>query len=97
MAINGTDFINSPWATTFSPFTNLLGAGFYLIPLSFIAVALYIKTRNPVLVSGYMIASGLLLAGGNIFLGAPEMMYVYIIFSVLGLVGLILSIFFIKE
>ena len=97
MAINGSDLIDNPWNTTFSTFTDQLGSAFWLIPVSFIAAALYIRTRNTVLVSAYMIASGLLLAGGNIFMGAPEMMYVYIIFTVLGLVGLILGIFFIKK
>jgi len=97
MAINGSDLIDNPWNTTFSTFTDQLGSMFWLIPVSFIAVALYIKTRNPVLVSSYMIASGLLLASGNMFVGAPEMMFVYIIFSVLGLVGLILGVFFIKK
>ena len=97
MAINGSELIDNPWDTIFSTFTDQLGNSFWLVPVSFIAVALYIKTRNPVLVSAYMIASGLLLASGNIFLGSPEMMYVYIIFSVLGLVGLILGIFFIKK
>ena len=94
MAINGTDFINNPWNTTFSPFVDLLGMGFYLIPLSFIAVALYMKTRNPAGVSVFIFVSGLLLSGGSIFANYPEMAVVYTVFTAMGFVGLVLSIFF---
>jgi len=97
MALNGTDLINHPWNTTFKAYTDLLGSAFWLIPVSFIAVALFIKTRNPVLVSAYMLGSGLLLSSGNIFLGHPEMAFVYMVFTALGLVGLIVSIFFMKK
>lgn len=97
MPVNGTDFINNPWVTTFSPFTDLFGTGFYLIPISFIAIALFIKTRNPVLVSAYMIASGMLFGSGNIFVGFPEMSLVYYLFAGLGLVGLVVSLFFMRK
>ena len=96
MPINGSDIINHPWNTTFKTFTDLLGASFWLIPLSFITVALFVKTRNPVAVSGFMIASGLILGSGNIFVSNPQMAYVYWIFAALGVVGIILGIFFHK-
>jgi len=97
MAINGSDLVNNPWNTTFSAYTELLGNAFWLFPLSFIAIALYIKTRNPTLVSSYMLASGILLASGQMFMGNPEMVLVYIIFAVLGLVGILLDVFFLKN
>jgi len=97
MPLNGSDIINNPWNTTFGAYTDLLGNAFWLFPVSFIAIALYIKTRNPVMVSAYMIASGVLLASGQIFMGNPEMVLVYILFSVFGLVGLLLNIFFLKN
>ena len=96
-ALNGTDWINHPWNTTFKVFTDLLGMGFYLVPLSFIAVALYVKTRNPVVVSAFIWASGILLASGGIFAGYPEMALVYGVFTALGVVGVILSVFFMKK
>jgi len=97
MPWNASDLINNPWNTTFSPYTGLIGNAFWLFPVSFIGIALYIKTRNPVLVSAYMLASGVLLASGNIFLGTPEMVLVYILFAVIGLIGVFLSIFFMKH
>ena len=97
MVWNASDIISNPWNTTWSPYTGLLGNAFWLIPVSFIAVALYIKTRNPVTVSAYMLGSGVLLASGNIFLGTPEMATVYWVFAVLGLVGMILGIFYLKH
>jgi len=96
-AINGTDFIDNPWNTTFKVFTDLLGAGFYLVPLSFIAVALYVKTRNPTTVSAFIWASGILMASGSIFMDYPEMAIAYSIFTAFGIVGVILSVFFMKK
>jgi len=69
MPFNGTDWINQPWNTTFKPFTDLFepfGEAFYLIPITFIGVALYMKTRNPTVVSAYLIAVGVLMTGGGI-------------------------------
>lgn len=100
MPINGSDLINEPWNTTFSPFTDLFesmagnGQLFFLVPLSFVIIALYVKTRDPVMVSMFMLVSGSLLATGNIFFGAINMATVFTIFAAIGLVGLFLSIFF---
>jgi hypothetical protein len=96
MPINGSEFIDNPSSTIFSTFTDLMGNTFWLIPLSFITVALFVKTRNPVAASGFMIASGLILGSGNIFVNNPQMAYVYWIFAALGAVGIILGVFFHK-
>lgn len=97
MPVNGSTLINNPWTTIFSPFTDLLGTGFYLLPITFIALALYVKTRNPVLVSSFVIASGLLLSGGSIFADYPEIVPVYAILVALGFVGLIMGLFFMRK
>jgi len=97
MPLNGTDLINHPFNTTFKAYTDLLGSGFWLIPISFIAVALYVKTRNPVMVGVFLVGSGLLLSGGNLFASNPQMALVFTIFTVLSFVGLIASIYFIKK
>lgn len=97
MALNGSEFIDAPLETIFSPFTDLLGTGFYLIPLTFIVIALYIKTRDVVVASAFMMASGVLLSSGAIFADYPEMAFVYLIFTVLGIVGIVLGIFFMRK
>jgi len=97
MAVNGSELIDAPWTTIFSPFTDLLGTGFYLIPLTFIVIALYVKTRDVVVVSAFMIASGMLLGSGLIFANYPEMALVYWLIAGLGLIGLIVGIFFTKK
>jgi hypothetical protein len=43
-----------------------------------------------------MIAAGLILGSGNMFVSNPQMSIVYWIFAALGMVGLILGIFFHK-
>lgn len=96
-AINGSDLIDSPWTTTFSVFTDLLGNGFYLIPISVLALALYVRTRNPVVSSVFMMGSGLLLSSGSMFMDYPEMVKVYVAFTAIGLVGSILSILFMNK
>ena len=101
MAFNASEIITEPFNTTFSPYTDLFdsmltgtGAAFFLIPLSIIAVALFVKTRDPVMVSTFMMASGVLASSGSIFIGAMGMVPVFVIFSALGIAGLFMSIIF---
>ena len=99
MPLNGSDLINNPWNTTFSPFTSLFeemfgnGHVFYLVPLIFVTIALYVKVRDPAVVSMFMIASGVLLAAGNIFVNALSMSIIFIIFAAIGIAGLFVSLF----
>lgn len=97
MALNGSDFISDPFNITFSAYTNLFGGLFWLIPLSGIAMALFVKTRNPSMVMGFLVAGSLLLSSGHMFLGAPEMATIYLVFSALALTGLIMNIYFSRK
>jgi len=101
MPINGSDLLNEPWNTTWSPFTDLFdkfldGAGnlFFLLPVSFIAIALYVKTRDPVITSMFMVVTGILASAGGIFVGAPEISNAFVIFAAIGIVSLFVGIFF---
>jgi hypothetical protein len=95
--INGSDLISQPWNTVFEVFTDFLGNGFYIIPLSFIAMALYMKSRNLVTVSLFVMASGFMLSAGSIFADFPEMSLAYIIFAGVGLTGAVLGLFFMRK
>jgi len=97
MGLNGTELIETPWDTILSPFINLLGSGFYLIPITFIALALYLKTHDTMLSSAWLLASGVLLSSGAIFTGYLEMSIVYTIVVALGVTGIVLNIFFMKK
>jgi len=97
MVINGSDFINNPWNITFKAFTDVFGNLFYLIPVTGIALALYIKTREPSMVMAFLVAAGLLLSAGNMFLGAPVMGTIYLVFSALAMTGLVMSIYFSRK
>lgn len=97
MAVNGSELIDEPWSTIFSTFTDLLGPGFYLIPVTIIGAALYMKTRSPVAVSAYLIGAGVLLLGGGLFVGYPEMINVFGIVTVIGIMGLIVSLYFMRK
>jgi len=97
MPFNGSEIIDNPFSTIFSPFTDLFGTGFWLIPLTFMAVALYIKTKNIISVFAFLLAASALLASGSIFAGYPEMAYVYIIIGLLAIVSMVLGILFIRR
>jgi len=97
MAINGSELLDKPWDTIFSPFTELLTQGFFIIPVSVIACALYIKTRNPTITSSFLIVSGIFLSTGAIFSAYPEMITVYALFTTIGIMGLIVSLFFMRK
>lgn len=97
MAINGSDFINNPWNTTFAPYTDLLGASFYLIPLSFIAAALYMRTHNGLAVSCFIWISGIFLVSGSILAEWPEAGLIFLIFAAAGWVGTGVAIFMNKK
>lgn len=90
--LNGTDFIHNAWNTTWSPFTDLFGSGFFLIPVSFIGAALFMKTRDPAILSIYMITTGVSLSAGGLFTGFTGGITAYIIFTALGIGALIYSV-----
>jgi len=93
--INGSDLITQPWNTTFSPYIAMFGQGWLIIPVSFIAAALFMKTRDSALLSMFMILSGALLAStGVLFSGFTPAIFVYVIFTVLGISVMIYNVFF---
>lgn len=100
MALNGSELVNNPWNTTWSPWTNLFhdmvgsGALFWLVPLTVLTLGIYVKTQNPVMTTAFMVGSGALLAGGSIFTGSPEMSIAFTIFTAIGLTGLFASVLF---
>jgi len=97
MAVNGSELIDNPWATIFSPFTDLLGSGFYLIPVTFIAIALYVKTKDLMVSSVWLIMAGLLLSGGSIFTGYYGMSMLYTVIVALGVTGVVMNIYFMRK
>ena len=92
MAFNGSELIDNPFNQFFSAFTDILGYSFFLIPISFIAIALYIKTRT-VAVAGVWLMASTLMVGTAIFAEYPEMGFVYYLFTVISFVGVIVSIY----
>lgn len=96
MAINGSELIDKPWDTIWGTFTNIFGGAFWLIPIGIIAVALFMKTRE-VTVSAIWLALSSLFVGTAVFSEHPEIGFLYYMFTVLGLIGTIVSIFFMRE
>ena len=93
MAVDVTAFMADPWGMTFSCFVDLLGTPFYLIPLSVIAGALYIKTKDVAIVSMYLISSSALLLSAGMFTGLTDMVNLYVVIIAIGLGGLVVELF----
>lgn len=91
---NATTYVNNLWNNTFRPYINRFGGMVFLIPVTFIGLALFVKTRDPMIVSMYLIVSGVLLSGGGIFVGAVGMIPIFIVITAIGIAGLFISIFF---
>lgn len=101
MAVNGTELLNKPWETIYSPFTdffaNTVGVGnaFYLFLIVVFAFGIYIKTEgNAMMVTAFMIGSGALALSANIFAGNAEMSIIFAIFTALGIAGMFMSVIF---
>jgi hypothetical protein len=96
LVINGSDLINQPWNTTFSPYIALFGQGWVIIPVSFIAAALFMKTRDTIILSAFMIISGILLfsATYSMFDSFPAAILPYILFTVIGVAVLFHGVFY---
>ena len=93
-AFNSTELLDDPITYLLTVFIDLLGDGFFLIPVSVIAGASFIQKKDPVLTSMFMITSGALLGGGSLFTGYADMALLYTVFAGIGIGSLILSLYF---
>jgi len=91
-SLNGSEFISDPFNTVFSPYTDLLGSAFWLIPIGIIAAALYVRTRNITVVGAWLLGAGMLMSTANIFSGYPMILDFYLFIVVIGVVSIILGI-----
>jgi len=93
--INGSDLITQPWNTTWSPFTNLpWGFAFFIIPIAFIGAALFVKTRDPTLLSVYFIITGAMLTFGGVWAGAMEAALLFVVIVLISIASLIYNVFY---
>jgi len=92
MPFNESGLNNNPFNEFISVFTDIMGYAFLLIPIGFIAIALYIKTKT-VAVSGVWLMASTLMIGTALFTTYPEMAFIYYLFTVISFVGVIVSIY----
>lgn len=81
MAVNVSELVSNPVNETFSIFTNMLGNGYYLIPILVVGGGLLLKTKDPVIFGVYLTCAGIFLGGANMFyyiMGAVPLMIVLI-------------------
>ena len=90
--LNGSNLTNNPIETIFSPYTDLMGSMFWLIPIGIIAAALYVRTRNITVVGAWLLGAGMLMSTGNIFTDNPGSLDFYLFVVVIGIVSIIIGI-----
>lgn len=94
MVFNGSELINQPWNTTFSPFFHLFSMVFFIIPITFIGASLFVKTRDTPLTSLWFVIGGSFLMGASAFNNAPGAVIVYLVVTMLGIAVLLYSVFY---
>ena len=60
---NWSQWYTNPFMNTLKPFTDLLGYGFFLIPITMIGAALWQQKKDPVAITLYFTASFTILSG----------------------------------
>jgi hypothetical protein len=98
---NWTHWTSSPFMESLRPFTDLLGYGFFLIPISVIGAALWQQKKDLTAVTLYFTASFTILAGGtgavSIFGDYLEILPLYIVLAAIGWTALIVQTVFIRR
>ena len=94
MVFNGTDLVNHPFNTTFSTYTHLFGMAFFIIPVAFIGAALFLKTRDIVLVSIYFIMMSAFLMVGSAYFGQDQASLFFGLIAAIGIGVLLYGIFY---
>ena len=102
MALNGSELIDNPFNVSYSPFTDLfedmmgnnMGIVFWFIPMIALTLGVYIKTKDPVMTSAFMIVTGSLLSASSaIFLSETHMYVVFVIFTAIGITSMFITLF----
>jgi hypothetical protein len=92
---------NMMWGTWTNFFERILGPGggnvFFLVPIMVLTVGLWFKNPNqPLAALVFLIGSCALWGSANIFVGAYNVGYLFLIITALGMTGLVLKTLFQK-
>lgn len=103
MDLNGTNWRNAPWNTTFSPYTglfeNIFGNGniFYVLPIIVLAFGIYMKTNNPVFAGMFFMAASGIISISTLMGGLPELSMMFTIFTAMGFTIVVVGVIFQKK
>lgn len=88
---------SQPFETCLKIFTDLLGNGFFIIPIAVIGGALFRQKKDPTIVAMYFISSFALLGAGAIIGGNPELGKIFLLLTAACLTAVITAFLFLKR
>lgn len=98
MPFNGSELMDNPFETIFSPFTDFFelatgnGGFFFVFVVIILAIGLYIKTKDLTFTSMFVVASFGILSLGTYMGSMIELSILFAVFCALGLVALIMNL-----
>lgn len=101
--INGSELMDDPWGTIWSPFTdlfeNIVGNGmvFFIFPIIILTFGVYIKTEDVVMPIMFLITSCALFSSINLFTGAFDVAIIFIVFTAFGFTALFIKLFYMSR
>ena len=87
----------NPFMALLKPFLDLLGNGFYLLPISVMGGALWLQKRDITIVMLYFTSAFIFLSGADIWAGYMPILPLYIFLAAAGLTSLIVQWLFIRR
>lgn len=92
VCMNTTELLESPFNTMFSPYTDLMGSFFWLLPVLIIAGALFVKTKNITSVGVWLLGAGMFMGGMNLFGGFPIMLDLFGALIIIGIIMVVVPV-----
>jgi hypothetical protein len=91
MPFNGSEIIDNPLTTIMSTYTDILGMVAYVIILTFVIGAVYLKTQSGLATAASILITSMLFATAGVFADVPQLMSLAIVVAALAFIGVIIS------
>jgi len=103
MVLNGSEWVDAPWNTTWSPYTDLFfdifgnGQIFFIVPIIVLAFGVYYKTDSPLFATTFFMGISAILSIGTFMGGLSDLSMLFTIFAAISFSIVVISIIFQKK